>query len=292
MFNIFIDESGTYKVDTAAKRETNYLVLSAAAVPLVDCERLRSKLRESAIFKTNGKPLHSKNIKTRTLLDVAEFIASEDIYFFAAVSCKASVLDQGPKTWAERSRSDHFEYAKTIHRMLLERVGAFFTEMTWNDRDARLKMASAEITAEQHSEIDMVKLNEYISKCRKKPLNQKVGQLKGLPCCEIKQKSKEDEPLLFLADIFAYGVGQTLIDGERRFIESDLIRYLGERIWHNDDDGSFLDRGMRFIPSAREVCKSRRLLHLYTRSLPLEICDARQEKSRRQEQDVPSEILE
>ncbi|WP_162178874.1 DUF3800 domain-containing protein [Thioclava atlantica] len=281
MFQIFLDESGTYKIETASRDTQNYLVLTAAVVPDEEVAPLRALLEK--IRDKGGdhkkKPLHSNTIKLPKLLGLVKDIENFNFTLISVISCKKSILNSDDGYWKEKAVSNNWAYASTIHRLLFERVGMLMEKRFWNSPEKEKSISGIKIFAEQHTDIREESINKYLNTCRNNPKDKFVSFLGSLPPFNMKQKSKEEEPLLWLADVASYAVANTLLDGKRKHVESDLLRHIAEKYWHNEDDGSMLELGLRFIPSAREVCKSPRELHLFTRSLPMEICDVRAQRA-------------
>lgn len=255
-FTVFIDESGEAgisKVRSDTQRGASpYFVLGAAVLQpegIVAAEQLIKRLLvEFRPKKWN----HATDFEHAAKIYLARQLSTLQVRYFAVVS-KKSTLGQ----YKDMIDADPQLFYNKCVEYLLEKVCAYLIRFEVSDKDFSVILESR-----NH---DYGKMIRCLDKVRANPHHRESRHLRVLNPCGITHRSKDEEPLLKIADLVAHSVYQCVNKSESnhfipeyRYFEELSIRFGA------DDAGKVLGAGLKPIHSVEELELDKQILKAFT----------------------------
>lgn len=244
-FVLLIDESG--QAGIARIRTSNsggatpYMSLGAVLVRRSDIPFLREQLLKIAGV-VNRANLHCSEMRHHQKVFFARRVSTLPLLAFGLLSRKETLGGYG-----RRIAQDSNMYYNKCAQLLLEKVGKFLGYKGIHGSKVSVIF--------EEGNFNYRALRTFISKCRENPYHVETRYLANIEPMSISAKSKRDEPLLELADLFAHAIFKCADKSLGNF-EIPEPRYLTEltsRFCGDPRSGRVEGYGLKLVHELRDV---------------------------------------
>lgn len=258
-FTLFVDESGHAGI-TKIRTENSggaspYMTLGAALIDNNDREHLTSKIQELA--KSMGRDkLHCSELTHFQKIYVARQVNELNTILFGVVSNKETL-----KGYKDTIDNDNKKYYNKCALYLLERVGWFMGHSNIPAHDLDIVFEKANF--------DYEKMKNFIRVCQRNPQYEMTKHLRNIDADSIFALSKNEEPLLEMADLVAHALYKST-DTSKDCCGISEPRYLFEILssfFGNPSNGKISGAGIHFIHSIKDMRYDTATEDVITRSL-------------------------
>lgn len=236
-----VDESGDQglkkvRESVSDRGASPYLTLGGVLIPETHIEATLNCLND--LSSRLGKNLHCADLNHFQTAAFAREAASIKMLAFGVISKKSTLGDYLDGTPDEDIAQDY--YNKCSH-YLLELLGKFMSH-----HDVKSEDVSIVFERKNH---DYQRLRSYISAIRKSPKDRRAAFLQSIDPFGITDRSKDEEPLLALADLVAFATFQSVNESQRNYglPEERYMRELKKRFWRCPDTGQVAHFGLKYI---------------------------------------------
>jgi len=235
-FVLLVDESGEAGISrvraSGSPGASPYMTLGAALVLRSQRDQLNLKLnnlREEFGVAT----LHCSRLKHQQIVRFCREIAEMRIRLFGLISLKKTL-----GTYRSDIESDSKKYYNKCVQLLLERVGFFMQHHKFPPNDLEIVFEKANV--------DYVRMKSLIHLCQKNPHRPNTKRLRAIDAQNIIAKSKEQEPLLQIADLVAHALYKCVdkTSANAHVTEPRYVKELQSRFFGHPETNSVVDGGL------------------------------------------------
>ena len=245
-YTFYVDESGDVGTDRVRSAENSgaspYMTLGGALVGVDHHDTLQGVLSELS-QKIKPESLHCCKLDHFQKVFFARTIGQQPLTSFGVISLKDTLGD-----YKNAIGQDPWRYYHKCAQYLLERLGAFLKEHNIPAQDV-------DIVFEDSNHIRLDQFKTLIRKCQKNPANGGVAQLRHITTDNITTRTKDQEPLLKLADLVAHSLFQCVDKRQSNHCIPET-RYLKElrKTFHADPEtGVIIGYGIKAIHSLDDL---------------------------------------
>ena len=243
-YYFLVDESGDQGLDVVSTKSnpfgaSSYLTMGGVLVPVSKEPEVLSTL-ESVKDKLDVEHLHCTDLSHP---QVSYFFSSEisqmKVLAFGLIFKKSTLGDYKEQITGAKQAQDY--YNKCTH-YLLELLASFISEKSIPGSDVK-------IVFEHKRGHDYERLSRYLRSIAEKPIDRRAAKLAHLSPFQLEAKTKEEEPLLALADCAAYALHKAFCSENNRLgiTEQRYLREIKDKFWADPERGKIANFGLKFV---------------------------------------------
>ncbi|SHI45528.1 Protein of unknown function [Ruegeria lacuscaerulensis ITI-1157] len=242
-FTLLIDESGDQGLDRVMTHEkpfgaSSYLTMGAVLVPTSYMDDYRNRvfeMRKSLDVST----LHCTDMSHAQVSYFAREVSKLRVLSFGVISKKSTLGSYKAMIAGEDQAQDFYNKCA---QYLFELVGHYIGLQRWTASEVA-------IVFEKKRGHDYARLYRYLKKIGEKPIDPRAAKLLNLFPNVIDAKTKEDEPLLAVADCIAYSLHRAFCseNNKLKLTEQRYLRELKPKFSKCERTGQIANHGIKFI---------------------------------------------